>query len=215
MSAVLVAKLERTPSSSKTSPAFSVLTVGTLWPELFRRWPKTGSMRDGLVYEHPTSVPPISDSDGSVLPTPRAQNGEPRNHNCWVQPLDQPQNIENAIARLLPTPTAMDMGRGKTVEEWDEWTDKMRDKHGNGNGHGRSLEIEAMRLLPTPDASAHKYRISGNSQQSKSLAALAKRGELTGDPTNQPSDAGNTSSDDQHPNQPTTATDSNHDSSNG
>jgi DNA (cytosine-5)-methyltransferase 1 len=45
------------------------------------------------------------------------------------------------------------MGAGKTVEAWDEWTAKMRAKHGNGNGHGPSLSIEAQRLLPTPTAS--------------------------------------------------------------
>jgi len=45
------------------------------------------------------------------------------------------------------------MGRGKTPQAWDEWTDAMRARHGNGNGHGKSLEIEAQRLLPTPKAS--------------------------------------------------------------
>lgn len=49
------------------------------------------------------------------------------------------------------------MGRGKTVAQWDEWTDKMRDKHDNGNGHGKSLEIEAQRLLPTPTAQAARH----------------------------------------------------------
>ena len=44
----------------------------------------------------------------ALLPTPRAQNGEPRNSKPWVRPLDQPQNLENAIGRLLPTPTARD-----------------------------------------------------------------------------------------------------------
>jgi DNA (cytosine-5)-methyltransferase 1 len=54
---------------------------------------------------------------------------------------------------LLPTPTAMDMGRGRTPEEWDDWRGEMQERHRNGNGHGRSLEIEAQRLLPTPLAS--------------------------------------------------------------
>lgn len=51
---------------------------------------------------------------------------------------------------LLPTPAVNDMGEGKTVEAWDEWTAKMKAAHGNGNGHGASLAIEAQRLLPTP-----------------------------------------------------------------
>lgn len=43
----------------------------------------------------------------NLLPTPRGQNGEPRNNKVWARPLDQPQNLENALA-LLPTPMAGD-----------------------------------------------------------------------------------------------------------
>ena len=42
-------------------------------------------------------------------------------------------------ADLLPTPTVVDMGWGRTVEEWDSWRATQREKHHNGNGHGRSL----------------------------------------------------------------------------
>jgi DNA (cytosine-5)-methyltransferase 1 len=42
------------------------------------------------------------------------------------------------------------MGAGKTVEQWDTWTDAMKARHGNGNGHGPSLHIEALLMLPTP-----------------------------------------------------------------
>lgn len=51
---------------------------------------------------------------------------------------------------LFPTPAVSDMGAGYTVEQWDEWTARMKAKHGNGNGHGNSLNIEAMRY-PGPD----------------------------------------------------------------
>jgi DNA (cytosine-5)-methyltransferase 1 len=53
---------------------------------------------------------------------------------------------------LLPTPVVNDMGDGKTVDHWDDWTARMKGKHGNGNGHGPSLAVEAARLLPTPGA---------------------------------------------------------------
>lgn len=52
---------------------------------------------------------------------------------------------------LLPTPTVVDLGDSKTIDEWDAWTDEQRAKHGNGNGHGASLAIEAQKLLPTPN----------------------------------------------------------------
>lgn len=56
---------------------------------------------------------------------------------------------------LLPTPVVNDMGAGKTPSEWSEWSETMRQRHGNGNGHGASLSIEAQ-LLPTPTRRDHK-----------------------------------------------------------
>lgn len=81
----------------------------------------------------------------NLLPTPRSQNGEPRNSKVWAHPLDQPQNLENALA-LLPTPVVNDMGAGKSVEWWDDWVAEKKAQHGNGNGHGNSLSIEVRRL---------------------------------------------------------------------
>lgn len=34
-----------------------------------------------------------------LLPTPRAQHGEDRNQRIYLRPLEQPQNLENALAR--------------------------------------------------------------------------------------------------------------------
>jgi DNA (cytosine-5)-methyltransferase 1 len=56
---------------------------------------------------------------------------------------------------LLPTPTVVDMGARKTPDEWDDWTVAMKEKTGNGNGHGASLNIEMVRLLPTPNTMDH------------------------------------------------------------
>jgi DNA (cytosine-5)-methyltransferase 1 len=62
---------------------------------------------------------------------------------------------------LLPTPAVNDMGAGKTVGQWDDWTARMQAKHHNGNGHGKSLAIEALRLLKTPTA---QLAVNGGSQ---------------------------------------------------
>jgi DNA (cytosine-5)-methyltransferase 1 len=84
----------------------------------------------------------------ALLPTPRAGDGEKGGPNQRGSSGDY--MLPSAVTHLLPTPAVNDMGEGKTVEAWDEWTAKMKAAHGNGNGHGASLAIEAQRLLPTP-----------------------------------------------------------------
>jgi DNA (cytosine-5)-methyltransferase 1 len=86
---------------------------------------------------------------------------------------------------LLPTPVVNDMGDGKTVERWDEWTGAMKSKHGNGNGHGKSLAIEAKRtLLPTlratrgGSATETAYGLGGHREDDE-----RPQGQVTVDPT--------------------------------
>lgn len=76
-----------------------------------------------------------------LLPTPRAQNGEERNSNIWARPLDQPQNLENALA-LLPTPTSQAAKHGETPDT-------------TANGFGSNL-WDLPSLLPTPTSRDHK-----------------------------------------------------------
>ena len=76
---------------------------------------------------------------GRLLPTPTASAAKhgstPDVHaqgfgsNLW----DIPHVME-----LLPTPVVNDMGRGKTLEWWDEWNDRV--------SHGKSLDVEAVKL---------------------------------------------------------------------
>lgn len=82
-------------------------------------FPTSGMTRSGRLLPLPVWAPLTGEKEcSSLLPTPRSQNGEERNSNCWVRPLDEPQNIENALARLpsvmemLPTPRATDGTKG-------------------------------------------------------------------------------------------------------
>jgi DNA (cytosine-5)-methyltransferase 1 len=86
------------------------------------------------------------DREGTLLPTPVVGDAERSS-------LRYDRGNPTLVGALLPTPAVNDMGEGKTVERWDEWTGDMKAKHANGNGHGKSLAIEAQRLLPTPKAS--------------------------------------------------------------
>jgi DNA (cytosine-5)-methyltransferase 1 len=110
---------------------------------------------DGVLSGRATPALLISVRAGSaLLATPTAWLGRrpsqaigdaARWHNS-----ERSNELSDQMAALLPTPVVNDMGRGKTPEEWDSWTDEMKERHGNGNGHGASLEIEILRLLPTP-----------------------------------------------------------------
>ena len=75
-SADLLAEWTHDPSSSlKTSPASSLQTVGTLWPESFTDWPTSATTSAGGLYRRPQLEHPISVSDGGdLLPTPTAMD---------------------------------------------------------------------------------------------------------------------------------------------
>jgi DNA (cytosine-5)-methyltransferase 1 len=74
---------------------------------------------------------------GALLPTPRAQNGESRNQNIYARPLDQPQNLENALA-LLPTPLASDYKQAGFQPSL------------SAPERSESISVAIMNLLPTP-----------------------------------------------------------------
>jgi len=132
-----------------------------------QRWPVAVRPQLAAV-EHPSS--------GALLPTPVADNsrGLPSSTTDF-------SSLPNAVCQLLPTPAVNDMGEGKTVEAWDEWTAKMKAAHGNGNGHGASLSIEAQRLIPTPsvaDAMGGHERRGGKRGEELLLKGMAKEGHL-------------------------------------
>ena len=174
------------------------LATPTAW--LGRR--PSQAIGDAARWHDPERSNEISDQMAALLPTPTSQAAKhgatPDIHangfgsNLWDLP------------HLLPTPVVNDMGRGKTPEEWDSWTDEMKGRHGNGNGHGASLAIEAARLLPTPRAQNAEPRnmkpwIRPLDQPQNLENAIAR---LPGLATRLPSNDGNESSDDPHPTLP-------------
>jgi hypothetical protein len=94
--------------------------------------------------------------------------GMTRHGELFERPTLVRPTLEPESSSMLPTPTLMDMGRGRSPEEWDDWREQMLALHQNGNGHGRSLEQEALRLLPTPIVS-DRYGPSNTGQGSPNL----------------------------------------------
>lgn len=89
-------------------------------------------------------------AQGPLLPTPAAYDadrGGPQ-HPDKRRAGGHSVSLQDALhgLMLLPTPAVNDMGEGKTIDAWDQWTAKMKARHGNGNGHGKSLAIELQRV---------------------------------------------------------------------
>jgi hypothetical protein len=163
--------------------------------------PPWGGLHDGELSEHPTPERLTNGPDSSSLPTPSANDttgaedqAQRRNRNAGGPMLRD-------LPTLLPTPAVNDMGRGKTVDDWDAWTDRMKEAHGNGNGHGKSLEIEALRLLPTP-TTQDGSNTAGPSQSSRHTPPLNTAVIHIGASTAQPSPDGSESSEDRPLHQP-------------
>jgi DNA (cytosine-5)-methyltransferase 1 len=83
-------------------------------------------------------------NDLTLLPTPTVQDGKNTAGPSQFDRNTLPLNAE--VLLLLPTPAVNDMGAGKTPDDWDAWTQKMKAEHANGNGHGKSLHVELARL---------------------------------------------------------------------
>jgi len=190
---------EQSSNTSQTASAFYDpdswcwrTSQGSLLSEeypLLERLPDWGTTADGAlcvqaIPEHLTGV-----RDGSVLPnlpTPRAQPG-----GLWIRPLDEPQNLENAIARLLPTPTSQAAKHGPTPD--------IQRKGGPIKVGTKCNLWDLPHLLPTPTSVDAKVfgpnvdwqlRLSNHAPHTASVLM------------NLPSNDGNGSSDDQHPPQP-------------
>jgi hypothetical protein len=188
-------------------------------PELLQRLPDWGTTADGVLYEHQTPALLIGVRAGSaLLATPtawlgRRPSGAIGDPERWRDP-ERSNELSDQMAALLPTPVVNDMGAGKSVEAWDNWTDEMKARHGNSNGHGKSLSIEVQRLLPTPTAQdgANNAGPSQWNRNSDPLNVVAAK--LGGETMPTPSPDGNEPSDGPHLTQQTTE-DSDPDSSSG
>ena len=180
------------------------------WPTSSETCPLWGMTRGGELFALPTpELPTVEHASSSApnLPTPNARDGDSRGsqHPAKRQAGGHQVTLNDVAEHvLLPTPAVNDMGEGKTPEAWDEWTARMRARHGNGNGHGNSLAIEAQRLLPTPtagDAASTANATASRQPGSQHHAGVTLTDWIRGASTGQRSDDGSPSPDDQLPGQ--------------
>ena len=133
--------------------------------------PRWGMMRGGELWELTTPVLPTDETESGLWPTPRAQ-----------EPGSTTEGYGRGLKELIegksqkpckwPTPrscTAM----AATITPESAWAEN------------RFPNLETMvgrRLWPTSGANEDSYRLGGNSQQSKSLGAMARREALAEQP---------------------------------
>jgi hypothetical protein len=137
--------------------------------EFLETWPQWGLMRDGECWEQQTLAQTIS---GIVFGlNPSEINSPPPPHiYIWTTPtahMSKETNAPSEHRRNTPTLTAQVNQRWPTPTVCGNYNRK-----GASTTSGDGLAT-AVQNWPTPDASAHKYRLNGNSQQSNSLMALA------------------------------------------
>lgn len=122
--------------------------------------PNWGIMLHGVLWEQMKQVRHIEEKGGSYLPlipTPTSQG----NIQMKGQYSKKGGTTLGGYARMFPTPVKSDGIRENLT-------------YGAGN-----LTLKGAVMFPTPTTGESKYRLQGNSQASKCLAALAKKGELT------------------------------------
>lgn len=114
------------------------------WAVYSETLPRSGSMRNGELFELPTWERATGEQGYSYLPTPRASDGPNGGPNMRGSKGDKP--LPAAVMDLLPTPRTTDM---------------------NGPGHhgegGMDLRTTVVKLLPTP--------IVGDSRGSRNATA--------------------------------------------
>jgi hypothetical protein len=149
-----LAQYDQTEQCWKTSEATSLWAL----PMSSLTLPPWGYLHGGALFELPKPEPHTIEHDSLSLPTPTAQAAKHMTMDDRGMGSHDDHNLWSVAGRLLPTPAVNDMGAGKDPQAWDEWTERMKEAHGNGNGHGKSLEQEALRV----GASTHQPLTDGS-----------------------------------------------------
>jgi hypothetical protein len=177
-------KSARRGSSSKTYRPFDIkdweMSCG---PSL-----RSGTMRSGTVFPLPPLAPLTAGTESGLWPTPTANSS----NQCSVDAaLKEAQRLHPQGRWTLMSQVAAETVHGRRM--WPTPTAVWRPMEGNVRLlrekviAGEMTEEEATQMLgkspfeaqgkvkkmwPTPDASPHKYRLTGDSQQSRSLNGI-------------------------------------------
>jgi hypothetical protein len=137
--------------------------------------PRWGMMRDGVLWERITSALPTNGTGSGLWPAPKASTGGPdfaKMTGRDNRPIGPGISLATMAAlRQWPTPRSQDAKHG-TPTDWELTTEH--------EGTKGSLRVRiAKDMWPTPCSNEDSYRLNGDSQQSRSLGALARQEALS------------------------------------
>ena len=81
-------------------------------------------------------------------------------------------------ASLRTSKDTLPSGSATSSKTWGEWVTERRGAYSARKRLVRAINESVYSSLPTPCANEDSFRLNGNSQQSKTLEAMARRGEL-------------------------------------
>ena len=138
-----LASFDPSTSSSRTWRTCSPSMMEPSGPRFSETWPRSGMTCSGIAYRRQPLAPRTSVTGSSpLLPTPtaRAKGGSP----VWKGSRQGGLILDEAISRLLPTPTATDYGNNQSPSD--------------GAAVRESLP-RLLKLLPTPRARTDKEHV--------------------------------------------------------
>lgn len=148
------ASFDRATSSWRTSQDSLPSTTVVPSEKFSEIWPRSGTMRGGIVSELPMSAR-LNAASGSGSsdgwPTPVSTDSASAARHTTTTGASHPGTSLTDAIRSWPTPTGRISNDGEGIDSWEKRVAGLREKHYNGNGAGIPLTI-AIQKWPTPTA---------------------------------------------------------------
>ena len=145
-------------------------------------WKKKVSKSNVLLFQLVASVRGIKGKESGFLPTPNTMDHIDRK---GMRPSRAATNRKSGylseMIKMYPTPNATNINtpQSERVEQTKSGSFILRKKNKPHMTYGARLQDAMLylekKMMPTPSASEHKYRLKGNTQASKCLEAQARK----------------------------------------
>ena len=162
----------------------ALLTSNKAWSSdrCVMTWKKKVSKSNVLLFQLVASVRGIKGKESGFLPTPNTMDHIDRK---GMRPSRAATNRKSGylseMIKMYPTPNATNINtpQSERVEQTKSGSFILRKKNKPHMTYGARLQDAMLylekKMMPTPSASEHKYRLKGNTQASKCLEAQARK----------------------------------------